>query len=43
MSYFDVILAGFGGQGILMIGDVLAQAAWMKDFMSLGCLHMVLK
>ena len=32
MSYFDVILAGFGGQGILMIGDVLAQAAMDEGF-----------
>ncbi len=29
--YYDVILSGFGGQGILLIGDILAQAAMMED------------
>ncbi len=29
--YYDVILTGFGGQGILLIGDILAQAAMMED------------
>jgi len=29
--YSDVIMAGFGGQGILLIGDILAYAAMMED------------
>ena len=28
--YSDVIMAGFGGQGILLIGDILAYAAMME-------------
>lgn len=27
--YYDVIMAGFGGQGVLLIGDMLAQAGMM--------------
>ncbi len=29
MQYYDVVLSGFGGQGILLAGDVLAQAAML--------------
>lgn len=29
--YYDVILSGFGGQGILLIGDILAHAAMLED------------
>ncbi len=29
--YYDVILSGFGGQGILLIGDILAQAAMLEE------------
>ncbi len=28
--YYDVILSGFGGQGILLIGDLLAHAAMLE-------------
>lgn len=31
MSYYDVVLSGFGGQGILLAGDVLAQAAMLES------------
>lgn len=27
--YFDVVLSGFGGQGVLLIGDILAHAAML--------------
>ncbi|HOX28916.1 MAG TPA: 2-oxoacid:acceptor oxidoreductase family protein [bacterium] len=29
--YYDVLMAGFGGQGILMIGDLLALTAMRED------------
>jgi 2-oxoglutarate ferredoxin oxidoreductase subunit gamma len=28
--YFDVILSGFGGQGVLLMGDILAYAAMLE-------------
>jgi len=28
--YHDVIMAGFGGQGILLIGDILALAGMLR-------------
>ena len=28
--YYDVIIAGFGGQGILLVGNILASAAMME-------------
>ena len=31
MSYCDVIMAGFGGQGIMLIGNLLAYAAIHED------------
>ena len=31
MRYYDVVLSGFGGQGILLAGDVLAQAAMLES------------
>jgi len=31
MQYYDVLLSGFGGQGILLAGDVLAQAAMLDS------------
>ncbi|MEW5920815.1 MAG: 2-oxoacid:acceptor oxidoreductase family protein [Bacillota bacterium] len=30
MHYYDVVLSGFGGQGILLTGDVLAHAAMLE-------------
>ena len=30
--YQDVIIAGFGGQGVMLIGDILANAAMEADF-----------
>ncbi|RJX24201.1 MAG: 2-oxoacid:ferredoxin oxidoreductase subunit gamma [Dethiobacter sp.] len=29
--YYDVIFSGFGGQGVLLIGDILAQAAMLEN------------
>jgi 2-oxoglutarate ferredoxin oxidoreductase subunit gamma len=29
--YYDVIMAGFGGQGIMLIGDILAYAAMREE------------
>ncbi len=29
--YYDVIIAGFGGQGVILIGNLLAYAAMKKD------------
>ncbi len=29
--YYDVILSGFGGQGVLLMGDILAQAAMLEN------------
>ncbi len=29
--YYDIILSGFGGQGILLTGDLLASAAMLED------------
>ena len=31
MPYYDVVFSGFGGQGILLAGDVLAHAAMLED------------
>lgn len=31
MNYYDVIFSGFGGQGILLAGDVLAYAAMLES------------
>ena len=28
--YYDVIIAGFGGQGVLLVGNILASAAMME-------------
>lgn len=30
--YQDVIIAGFGGQGVMLIGDILANAAMQADY-----------
>src|SRR4030067_1844668 len=30
--YYDVIIAGFGGQGIMMIGNLLAYAAMKEGY-----------
>lgn len=29
--YYDVVLSGFGGQGVLLMGDILAQAAMLEN------------
>lgn len=31
MLYYDIIFSGFGGQGILLAGDLLAQAAMLEE------------
>jgi len=31
MDYYDVVFSGFGGQGILLAGDVLAHAAMLES------------
>ena len=39
----DVIMAGFGGQGILLIGKMLAYTGMMKDWKFPGCRRTALK
>ena len=43
MKNCEMILAGFGGQGILFTGKILAFAAMLKDKKLLGCRHTDLK
>jgi Pyruvate/2-oxoacid:ferredoxin oxidoreductase gamma subunit len=38
-----IIIAGFGGQGVLTMGKILAYSGIMQDMEVLGCLHTVLR
>lgn len=39
----EIIIAGFGGQGVLSMGKILAYSGIMQDRKLLGCLLTVLK
>ena len=39
----EIIIAGFGGQGVLSMGKILAYSGIMQDEEVVGCHHMAQK